>query len=183
MGVVFIRGYTTITKVGNTVLQEVQEDTTELPPLFSKRNTRNTRAKKTYIPLPGDMAYYIPMGAEGPIVKFQGVFPPGTTNAADQQIYYESWKTVIANDILRVTSNTADHLGVPGGDSAVEYSEFPVGSQWWVDDIILDRQTGMMKRWSVELSLIRRWKNYDGQIISLGDDVGAVKRSQGVDIL
>lgn len=183
MGVVFIRGYVTITKSGNTVLQEVQEDASALPPVFSKKNSRNSRAKKSYIPLPGDMAYYIPMGAEGPIIKFQGVFPPGTVIEADQLAYYNLWKTVMANDILRVASNTADHLGIPGGDGAVEYSEFPVGSQWWVDDIILDRQVGMMKRWSIELSLIRRWKDFNGILISTGDDVGAVNRSNGVDIL
>jgi hypothetical protein len=183
MGVVFIRGYVTITKVGNAVVQQIQEDGTELPPIFSKQQSRDTKAKKTYIPLPGDMAYYIPMGAEGPTIKLKGVFPPGSPNPANQKTYYDMWKTVMANDILRVTSNTSDHIGVPGGDSAVEYSEFPVGSQWWVDDIILDRQVGMMNRWNVELILIRRWKDFNGDIIATGDDVGAKNRSNGVSLL
>jgi len=184
MGVAFIRGYVTITKSGNTVIQEVQEDTTALPPIFSKKHDRNSRAKKSYIPLPGDMAYYIPMGAEGPIVKLVGVFPPGpASNPADQKEYYKIWQTVMANDILRVTSNKADHMGVPGGDGAVEYFEFPEGSQWWVDDIILNRQTGMMNRWNIELALIRRWKDFNGVIITAGDEVGAKNRSDGQPIL
>lgn len=171
MGVQFIRGRIVSTKAadGKSVTSLV-EDGAALPSLFGKRVSRSSRGNKKFETIPGTYPIYIPFGFDGPSIKMQAHFSPGTSE--QRQSYYTSWAKVVGMDILRVTANDVDHDGVPGGDGAVVYSEFPVGSQWYVEDILTDRQAGMMVRWDMELTLHRRWRDINGQPILTGNDIG-----------
>ena len=161
MGVQFAMSAVTARMEGTEFIPAWEETGDNLPALFSKKIVREVRAKKNYYPVPDGRPMWIPMGDEGPTVKMQAFFAPGET-LGDFVYAYDAWEVVRGNTLLTVIDNTIGADGLPGGESAAEYYELPMDSQWYVDSLILDRGVGMMKRWDIELVLTRNWFGIDG---------------------
>lgn len=164
MGVVFTAIQVVSHMDNNEYIPNGIEEGDSLPALFAKKINREVRAKKNYYPAPDSRPLWIPMGDEGPTVKMQAVFAPGET-AGDFVYAYEAWEGVRGNTILKVIDNTIGQDGMPGGESAAEYYEFPVDSQWYVDSLMVERGIGYIKRWDVELVLTRNWFGPSGELL------------------
>lgn len=126
----------------------VETASTTLPAIFAKDISTSTQAVKIAQPIPGRREYYFPKGDESPKAKINariyGSDVPGRTDQITLWKHTDKDTGVFGNTLLKV--------------SASEYTEFPVGSYWWVDSITIKRSGGYYNIFEMELALTRSFR-------------------------
>ena len=105
----------------------------------------STIGVKKAIPVPGRRMGFIPMGDEGPQIKFSArLYGSGITGRNDQASQWAPYTatSVMGSSLLKATSS--------------EYTlEIPVNSYWWVDTVTMKRNNGSFAIYETDFSFFR----------------------------